>query len=358
MRQTPPSGVRRILPLGAAVGSETGIVREENQDRVAVARGRDKAGRTFAIAAIADGIGGMKAGAICASDALAALFASTFRSSQQSDIPEAWLEAAFVDANQAVHAKHKLSGGTTLVALLLVEGHSGCWASVGDSRLYAASETELTQLSKDDTIAGQLGKRPDIRMEQSKLLQFIGIGEPLEIQVEPVKAGIHELALLTTDGVHFLERSGGVFGAVIHHSPDPGTCVRRLTELSRWAGGPDNASAIAMPFHPELGTNPAPSHCLDVWDPFGELRIAEVQSAPELRGGAPPDIRPASVGRRETPPSENVVIEEAPACATDESSEPQPIDKKQKRKRKSRKKPDLLGGKAPQVQLEFSGKDD
>ena len=45
MRRTAPSGVRRVASLTAAVASELGGVREDNQDRVAIARGRDRLGR-------------------------------------------------------------------------------------------------------------------------------------------------------------------------------------------------------------------------------------------------------------------------------------------------------------------------
>lgn len=362
MRQTPVSGTRRVMPLGAALGSETGIVREENQDRVAIARGRDGAGRPFAIAAIADGIGGMKAGAGCASDAMAAMFASIFRNSQRNYIPEAWLENAFLDANNFVYSKYKRSGGTTLVVLLLIEGCGGFWASIGDSRLYLASDYELTQLSKDDTIAGQLGKRPELTIEQSKLLQFIGIGDPLELKVEPVKAGVNALAYLTTDGVHFLERSGGVFEAVIHHAPDPGACVRRLTELSRWAGGPDNASALVVPVFPDFDISSVPSHCLDVWDPFGEIRIAEV-SAEKIQQSFNPSphvLRIPSAEFGEATNTEEHTDTEAHADGAgdvDTTNENLLNANKPQRKRKPRKK-SALGGKAPQVKLEFLGKDE
>lgn len=353
MRFSPPSGVRRVMPLAAAVATDIGAVRGENQDRVAVARGRTKAGQAFAIAAIADGIGGMKEGASCASNALAELFTSAFRRAQRGELPEICLEWAVRDANSLVHSQSRLSGGTTLVALLLVEGYGAYWASVGDSRLYRASGTELVQLSKDDTIAGQLGRRADIALEQSKLLQFVGIGEPLEIRVEQVDAGANDTALLTTDGVHFLERPGGVFGLVVHNSQDVGTCVRRLTELARWSGGPDNASAVAIPFFPDLLKHPIPSQCLDVWDPFGEIRIVEQPETAELteqpsRATSKPQ---SATSEQSDADSKEPSAEESVAVPGPEKTE------RPKRKRKSRKKTDI-GGKASQVQLHFSGKDD
>jgi serine/threonine protein phosphatase PrpC len=355
MRLSPAIGVRRVLPLAAALATDIGLVRGENQDRAAVARGRTRAGRTFAIAAIADGIGGMKEGGWWASNALAELFSSALRYVQDGERPEVCLEQAVRDANTLVHARSNLSGGTTLVALLLVEGQPPCWASVGDSRLYQASDSSLTQLSRDDTIAGQLGKHTDIALEQSKLLQFVGIGDPLEILVEQADAGPEDVALLTTDGVHFLERTGGVFALVVRNSNDAGTCVRRVTELARWAGGPDNASALAIPFFPELNNHPLSPQCIEVWDSFGEIRIvaSELGSVAEQSQGR--GFSPDSHAHANIVSSDEGVAPNRTELA--KSALAQEIEPK-KRKRKSRKKADSPVGKAPQVQLQFSGKDD
>ena len=55
-----------MASAAAAVATEVGGVRADNQDRVAIARIRDRTGRTFVVAGLADGIGGMRDGAECA----------------------------------------------------------------------------------------------------------------------------------------------------------------------------------------------------------------------------------------------------------------------------------------------------
>ena len=47
MRRTAHSGIRRVADLAAAIANDIGSVRVENQDRVAIARGKDFAGRSF-----------------------------------------------------------------------------------------------------------------------------------------------------------------------------------------------------------------------------------------------------------------------------------------------------------------------
>jgi len=63
LRRMPTSGVRRVAPLVAAIASEIGSVREENQDRAVIARGWSSQGQDYSVIAVADGIGGMRDGA-------------------------------------------------------------------------------------------------------------------------------------------------------------------------------------------------------------------------------------------------------------------------------------------------------
>lgn len=274
MRRTTPSGVRRVAPIAAALATEVGEVRGENQDRIAIARGRDRLGRPFAIAAIADGIGGMRQGAECAALTLGSLFSSIAEEATASTEAAChWLLHGIHRANNDVHAKLYGEGGSTLAVVLLAGDGSTFWASVGDSRVYQANGSKFTQLSTDDTIAGQLGRNADVGFEQSKLIQFIGIGKPLEVSVSELDPSNGGIVFITTDGVHFLD-STPWFGQLIKHAPDPGICVRRLVELSKWCGGPDNASAAVIILGRGIDDGMLQMDgCLEVWDPFGELQV-------------------------------------------------------------------------------------
>jgi len=273
MRRTAPSGVRRVSSVSAAVASEVGIVRTENQDRVAIARSRDHVGRPFTLAAVADGIGGMQDGALCAAMTLGHLFGTIVEEARTNAISQHSLLRCVNQANAAVHAKYRGEGGSTLVAVLVAGDGSVHWASVGDSRVYHASASKLTRLSIDDTIAGQLGKDREVSLDQSKLLQFIGIGAPIEPGIGQLDASATGQMLLTSDGVHFLDTTPW-FAAIVGNAPDPGLCVRRLTDLSKSCGGPDNASAALIGldvgfFEPVS----MPDMSLEIWDPFGDLQV-------------------------------------------------------------------------------------
>ena len=296
LRRTAPTGVRRVASLAAAVASEIGNVRDENQDRVAIARGRDKQGRDYAVVAVADGIGGMRDGSTCAAMALGTFLASVYQHGQSgSGSSEDCIRYAVNAANRAVFTSFRGDGGSTLVALLVRPGEPACWLSVGDSRVYRSTGKDLTQVSVDDTIAGQLGKSPEAAFEQSKLLQFIGMGDGLEPHIAEFDGEPVDAVVLTTDGVHYLAHTPGWLGQIVGNAPDPGMCVKRLVDLAKWCGGTDNATVamITLPVDWEPEDRP-PYPCFEVWDAFGELQIIASETTRETSSMEPHHRTPAT----------------------------------------------------------------
>lgn len=275
MRRTGPTAVRRVVTLAAAIGTEIGNVRKENQDRAVIARGRDQFGREFAVAVVADGIGGMREGAACAALAIAT-FISTLNHQSQTGSKESldWLRIGATAANEAVFTKFRGDGGSTLVAVLIRPERPTCWLSIGDSRVYLSKGKELRQISIDDTIAGQLGKSSNIEFEQSKILQFIGMGADLEPHIATLDDDPFDSIVLTSDGVHFLAHTSSWLGHIVGNASDPGICVKRLVDLAKWCGGPDNATVAMITKMADQDSDRAPEYkCLEVWDAFGEIQI-------------------------------------------------------------------------------------
>jgi serine/threonine protein phosphatase PrpC len=260
-----------VAPLNAAIASDVGEVRDENQDRVALVHGTGRNGSPFILAALADGIGGMKQGAECAALTLATFIDTVIYEAQQTADTREWLKRASYQADRAVYARQAGEGGSTLAAILFPKGRPAVWLNVGDSRVYHSAQAKMTQLSKDDTLEGQLGK-PIEGGRRSELLQFIGIGEGLEPHIESVPSDLTGTLLLTTDGVHFIDAD--YLGKVVHFAQDLGVCARRFMELSKMLGGPDNASVVALSIEALSGAPiPRVDSAYEVWDPFGELHV-------------------------------------------------------------------------------------
>lgn len=273
-RETGSSGVRKVAPLRGAIASEIGNVRSDNQDKAIAFKGADAQGREYAVAVVADGIGGMNDGAACAALAIASFtseICALFQSNSSS--PMARMKQAAHSANEAVYRNYLGRGGSTLVAVLFSAGMPPAWVSAGDSRIYLQSGNSLKLLTTDDTIAGQLNKSGEVPAEHSKILQFIGMGKGLEPHVGDVKEAREGQLILTTDGVHFLEKSSEWFRSIIRNAPDAGATAKRLIDVAKWCGGPDNATLACVEFPLQPSGQDASEGGVQIWDSFGELDI-------------------------------------------------------------------------------------
>lgn len=336
MRRTAPSGVRRVAPLKAAVASDIGVVREENQDRVAIVRGCDGSGNVFVVAALADGIGGMKNGAECASLTLGTFLGALVGEAQQISEPREWLWRASMRANRTIHEKFHGDGGSTLVALLLSKGRRPVWLSIGDSRVYLAGAAKIRQLSRDDTLEGQLGKATGAR--RSDLLQFVGIGDAIEPHIEPLPLDATGTLMLTSDGIHFIEED--YLAKVVHFAPDVGMCAKRLIDLAKMLGGPDNASVAAVNTEVLSGElDPHLDSSFEVWDPFGELQVIFDRGARRYTSNVPTSESSPIATAQNVGASPQAIAQPAPKQA-EPSATPVLSDEvvKDKRQRKPKRK--------------------
>lgn len=271
MRKTANSAVRRVGEFPIAIGTDIGNVREENQDRVAVLK-TQVPGKNFAIiVALADGMGGMRAGAECASIAISTFFSSCIKHSTIE--LKARLAKAAHDANDAVYSSFRGDGGATLSAIAFDSREGLTSVNVGDSRIYGLKDGQIRQLTTDDTIAAQFQKDGDRSNHyRNELLQYIGAGEGLEPHIAS-QLTPHDQYLLTSDGLHYIDQT--VLRMVADHAGEPGLIAKRLTEIAKWCGGHDNGSiAIVAPsLLRDFSDDNSESDLIFVWDPYGELQV-------------------------------------------------------------------------------------
>jgi serine/threonine protein phosphatase PrpC len=360
LRETNVSGVRRVASLRGALASEIGNVRSDNQDKAIVFRGATAVGRPYAVAVVADGIGGMKDGAKCASLAIASFTSalSELVLSRNTSLRDCLFQAATL-ANEAVYSDFLGRGGSTLVAVMFVPGRPPLWVSAGDSRIYLHTKKALKLLTVDDTIAGQLNKVGRVPPEHSKILQFVGMGKDFEPHIGEVIDASEGQLVLTTDGVHYLEDGSDWFKNVMQYAPDPAATAKRLIDVAKWCGGPDNATLAVIEFPVQLSENVNIDDGLQVWDAFGELHIQLQFTPPPIQSYTP------MVSKKGSPPEEVLDrVEDDDELELLEDIEPKivPAPKKRSPRKKaaSKAKPDNVNKQdeqeAPKLDFKFSTK--
>jgi PPM family protein phosphatase len=225
-----------IFDQNAVIATDIGVIRGENQDRVAALHVPIGI-RPFVCFALSDGMGGMRDGGECATTAVAAFFESLINNSGMDG--QRKLSLAIRAANDTVYQTWQGKGGATLSAILIESEQSIHIANVGDSRVYALDSDwkTLRRLTIDDNLKEAFGGT------DNGLVQFIGIGKSLVPRIEQLPPTVSTL-VITSDGAHYFDAN--TFDRLLVNAAEPLRATERLLALARWLGGPDNASVAAF----------------------------------------------------------------------------------------------------------------
>jgi len=276
------SGLNDSAP-GFVVGTATGSVRLENQDRALIGSFKGvRNGPAIQFAALCDGMGGMLEGGRCAELAIAA-FASHLVLHSTERSPQELIHEAIVHANERVFDEFRGRGGSTLSAILIIED-LGFVCHVGDSRMYVLSEEGGTfrQITRDDTVRGQLdalGVRHDAAVpDHERLIQYVGMGRELQPQMLRLRFGRPARLLILSDGAY--RPSESILDNLAKGSNTPRVLTDRLIRLATWLGGRDNATVLCRDFSPSTPVDGLHnSSLLDdgilvLWGPMNQLVVS------------------------------------------------------------------------------------
>lgn len=232
--------------------SDVGRARRVNQDSV-YARAP--------LFVVADGMGGAQGGEIASRTAV-----ETFESGLRDGLDaEVALAELVVEANRRIHELSQSEGGkagmgTTLTAAYAdVDGVA--IAHVGDSRAYLIRDGELTRLSKDHSLVGELvrqGKLTEEEAEHHPQRNIITRALGPDAQVEPdtlthdARAG--DVFLICSDGLHSMTGEGRI-GELVLGDSSLQELGHRLIDAANAAGGRDNISVVLFRIE-EVGVAP------------------------------------------------------------------------------------------------------
>ncbi len=233
-----------------ASATDRGKVREQNEDSVLA---------DLPLVAVADGMGGHKAGEVASSLALEALSAWKERISGTSSAHAGeLLREAFDDAHRKVWEKgqedESLQGmGTTLTAAW-IDGDTVVLGHVGDSRAYLLRDGELKQLTTDQNVAQDMVRRGRISEDEAAssphrhiILQAVGV-DPTGLDIEVVGSDLKDgdRVVLATDGMFGMVKSPERIRAILVDRTDPSEACRALIDEANDAGGEDNISVVVI----------------------------------------------------------------------------------------------------------------
>jgi serine/threonine protein phosphatase PrpC len=230
--------------IAAGSATDLGRVRDLNEDSLV--------GRA-PLFAVADGMGGQRAGEV-ASRTAAAVIGDWVDADRPTDGPglERLLQAANEAIWSAADADPELRGMATTCTLLNADGGVATLAHVGDSRAYLFRDGGLRQLTTDHSVVGELVRsglldpaRAASHPQRNAILRALGAGPSLEVDVTEVDLAPGDRVLLCTDGLTNMVDEGAIAG-ILAAIPDPGTAAERLVALANHEGGDDNVTIVIV----------------------------------------------------------------------------------------------------------------
>jgi protein phosphatase len=237
----------RVYIMEYAARTDIGKVRDLNEDAF-LAEGN--------LFAVADGMGGHKAGEIASAmaiDNLKEIFDTQKPGSDPAEIRRA-LKTAASSINKklffaAARKKAYAGMGTTLTAAYF-DNCAIYLAHVGDSRAFLLRDGELAQMTLDHTLVNEMIERGEIDEELARIhpLRHVitrAMGTFSEVKADimeiPVRPG--DVILLCSDGLAS-KVPVDLAGSIIVESPDLDAAADRLVKAALSAGGEDNITLV------------------------------------------------------------------------------------------------------------------
>jgi serine/threonine protein phosphatase PrpC len=254
MPEQPVTSTQSALDIGTA--TDVGRVREANEDSfLAVRPAGVRDGE--ALVAVADGMGGHKAGEVASALAVQAL-QQMLNDSDPAVEADALLTGALELGNRSIWDAaaddiEKEGMGTTIVAALLHPNGQAVVANVGDSRAYVFAGGKAELLTVDHTWVNQQVRAGQMTEQEARLSPFrnlltrsLGSAPRVEIDLfRGLQLAAGDALILVSDGVTgYLEERD--FSSILRAASDAQEAAERLVEEAVQRGGADNATAVVV----------------------------------------------------------------------------------------------------------------
>ena len=234
-----------MTELRAGGATDVGLVRAHNEDNYLADE------RLFAVA---DGVGGHKAGEVASQTAVDTL-QREFREPTTDGLIDAVKTANRTVWNLAEANPEQRGMGTTLTAVALVDENGEerlALVNVGDSRAYLLQQGELEQLTEDHSLVEQLVREGQLTPEEAQvhpqrsiITRALGLDPEVEVDSWELTPYRGDRILLCSDGLTN-EVTDDEIASTLRTVSDPNEAARQLIQEARDHGGSDNITCVIV----------------------------------------------------------------------------------------------------------------
>ncbi|MGM0369880.1 MAG: Stp1/IreP family PP2C-type Ser/Thr phosphatase [Bacillota bacterium] len=225
--------------------SVTGQLRDKNEDNYLVLE-QDE----LHIIAVADGMGGHKAGDVASSIAIEMIEEYNFTAGNLiADIKECINNINNEILEQGSNSPQYNGMGTTLT-LGIIENNHLIIGHIGDSRAYLYHNDSLEQITSDHSYVADLLRKGAITKEEARnhpkknlLLRALGLEEEINFDIIELELGTDDLLLFCSDGLTNM-RTNRQIKSVLNRNLILQKQAEILSDKANSAGGYDNITAV------------------------------------------------------------------------------------------------------------------
>lgn len=236
--------------------TDNGLSRENNQDSLFVSDIFD-----LPLYIVADGMGGHNAGEIASGIAVETIKDVFLNNKESLELKENIIKTikdSISEANKRIFFKAlgspECSGmGTTLTMCYIYDkeiyiGH------IGDSRAYFIKDSNIEQVTEDDSLVNELIKNGSITAEEAKThpqrnVITKALGTSIDIEVDIYTMGYEEgdILIICSDGLSNMVKEKNVLN-IIESEDNVNLACQGLIDLAKKNGGSDNITLIIVKF--------------------------------------------------------------------------------------------------------------
>jgi PPM family protein phosphatase len=282
--------------------SDVGRQRSANEDSLVIAP---------PFFAVADGMGGAKAGEVASATAVEVFGGER----DSSEAAEAQLARIVREANRRIHAlavsEESYRGmGTTLTAAKIT-GDGVSLAHVGDSRAYLLRGGEFEQLTRDHSLVAELERSGQITAEaaehhpqRSIITRALGPEPDVEVDTYTIAGREGDLFMICSDGLTSMISDEEV-SSILRSAPSLEDGADALVRAANQSGGRDNITVVLFRLG-ESGESGAPREDDTI---AGQLSADDVRAAADAPTAAPSSAAgPALAERLGGAPADATVV--------------------------------------------------
>lgn len=239
--------------MGTFYLTDKGNVRDHNEDSVIIIKNAEN----NYLMAVADGMGGHKAGEVASSIAISYLakrFNDSFFKLNKADAT-IWIRTIVSEINSLIfrytddHEESK-GMGTTLVLAVVTDDYI-LFGNIGDSSGYVMKDNSLHKITYDHTLVNLLVSAGELTLEEAKnhpkkniLMNALGINDPVEIDIFDCSMDIESI-MLCSDGLTTMLQDDHI-EKVLNSELETEEKVIKLIKKANNRGGNDNISVAYM----------------------------------------------------------------------------------------------------------------